>query len=124
MIISYHKKTGKIIGTIDGRKHSKDHLNMWIGNREETERIVVTGEIIKKNPYFEKVEILEDTGVAGDLGEAMYRKVVKKVKEVKEVVEAPKTNYSMNTSTAAVKQSKLDKFDSLFDEEESDDLPF
>ena len=46
------------------------------------------------------------------------------IDDEKEVVEAPKTNYSMNTSTAAVKQSKLDKFDSLFDEEESDDLPF
>jgi hypothetical protein len=31
----------------------------------------------------------------------------------------------MNTSTAAVKQSKLDKFDSLFEEDNaSDDLPF
>jgi hypothetical protein len=39
-----------------------------------------------------------------------------------EITEAPKTNYSLNTSTAAVKQSKLDKFDSLFEEE--DDLPF
>ena len=46
------------------------------------------------------------------------------IDDEKEVAEAPKTNYSMNTSTAAVKQSKLDKFDSLFDEEESDDLPF
>jgi hypothetical protein len=39
-----------------------------------------------------------------------------------EITEAPKTNYSLNTSTASVKQSKLDKFDSLFEEE--DDLPF
>jgi len=46
------------------------------------------------------------------------------IDDEKEVAEAPKTNYSMNTSTAAVKQSKLDKFDSLFEEEESDDLPF
>jgi hypothetical protein len=47
------------------------------------------------------------------------------VDDEKEVVEAPKTHYSMNTSTAAVKQSKLDKFDSLFEEDNaSDDLPF
>jgi len=39
-----------------------------------------------------------------------------------EIEEAPKTNYSLNTSAQAVKQSKLDKFDSLFEEE--DDLPF
>ena len=36
--------------------------------------------------------------------------------------EVPQTNYSLNTSANAVKQSKLDKFDSLF--EEDDDLPF
>jgi hypothetical protein len=34
----------------------------------------------------------------------------------------PTTNYSLNTSAQAVKQTKLDKFDSLF--EEDDDLPF
>jgi hypothetical protein len=41
-----------------------------------------------------------------------------------EVEEAPKTNYSLNTSTTNVKQSKADKFDSLFEEESGDDLPF
>jgi hypothetical protein len=39
-----------------------------------------------------------------------------------EIESAPKTNYSLNTSITAVKQSKLDKFDSLFEEE--NDLPF
>ena len=34
------------------------------------------------------------------------------------------TNYSLNTSTENVKQTKLDKFDSLFDGEDDDDLPF
>ena len=34
-------------------------------------------------------------------------------------------NYSLNASSNQVKQTKLDKFDSLFDEEDnSDDLPF
>ncbi len=33
-------------------------------------------------------------------------------------------NYSLNTSNSQVKQTKLDKFDSLFDEDETDDLPF
>ena len=33
-------------------------------------------------------------------------------------------NYSLNTSNTQVKQTKLDKFDSLFDEEDKDDLPF
>ena len=33
-------------------------------------------------------------------------------------------NYSLNTSNTQVKQTKLDKFDSLFDEDKTDDLPF
>ena len=33
-------------------------------------------------------------------------------------------NYSVKTSTETVKQTKLDKFDSLFDEEKDNDLPF
>jgi hypothetical protein len=43
----------------------------------------------------------------------------------KDIDSAPKTNYSMNTSTQKVKSTKLDKFDSLFDgEKSSDGLPF
>ena len=34
------------------------------------------------------------------------------------------TNYSLNTSASNVKQTKLDKFDSLFDDDKEDDLPF
>jgi hypothetical protein len=45
------------------------------------------------------------------------------IDDEKEAEEAPKTHYSMNTSTQAVKQSKLDKFDSMF-EGEDNDLPF
>ena len=33
-------------------------------------------------------------------------------------------SYQGTTSTENVKQTKLDKFDSLFEEEEGDDLPF
>ena len=37
-----------------------------------------------------------------------------------EVEEAPKTNYSLNTSAKTIKQSKADKFDQMFES----DLPF
>jgi hypothetical protein len=39
MIIFYNKKTGKIVGNIEGRIH-KDHMNMWVGDRSITDRIV------------------------------------------------------------------------------------
>lgn len=41
MIIFYDKKTGRIVGEIDGRIHSKEHLKMWIGDKKETERLIV-----------------------------------------------------------------------------------
>lgn len=64
MIIFYNKQNGDIIGTINGRVHTKEHLNMWIGNKEETERIVCqwkkndTGEMKPDTQpeLFEKIE--------------------------------------------------------------------
>jgi|SRR3972149_340217 len=41
MIIFYNKKTGDIVGTIDGRIHAEDHLKMWVGTKEENDRIIV-----------------------------------------------------------------------------------
>ena len=73
-------------------------------------------DVFKRVPFEEMKEALqswltpEDAASEGDI-----------IDDEKEN-EAPKTNYSLNTSANAVKQSKLDKFDSLF--EEDDDLPF
>ena len=41
MILFYNRKTGRIIGKIDGRVHSEDHLKMWYGTKEENERIII-----------------------------------------------------------------------------------
>jgi hypothetical protein len=85
----------------------------WLENQVDP-----TG-VFKKVPYEEMKEALEswltpeDSAQEGDI-----------IDDEKEVEEAPKTNYSMNTSTQNVKATKLDKFDSLFDEDEDDGLPF
>lgn len=47
MIIFFNKNTGNILGTIDGRIHSKDHLNVWIGDKENTHRLVINWKISK-----------------------------------------------------------------------------
>lgn len=44
MIIYYNKETGNIVGTTDGRIHDENHLNMWIGSREENDRLVINWE--------------------------------------------------------------------------------
>lgn len=41
MIVFYNRNTGNIIGTIDGRVHTKEQLGMWIGDKSETKRLVV-----------------------------------------------------------------------------------
>lgn len=51
MILFYNKQTGNIIGTIDGRIHSEDHLKMWVGKKEETERIICQWKPVK---WFDK----------------------------------------------------------------------
>lgn len=47
MIIFFNRKTGKIEGTIAGRVHDKQHLNMWIGDKAETDRIVIQWEPVR-----------------------------------------------------------------------------
>ena len=56
MIIFYDKKTREIIGTVDGRVHTPQHLKMWIGNPETTGKYVVPFE---PNVVEEKVPIKE-----------------------------------------------------------------
>ncbi len=41
MIIFYDKTNGNIIGTIDGRVHIEAQLNMWIGDKNKTDRLIV-----------------------------------------------------------------------------------
>ena len=40
MIIFFNKKSGNIVGTIEGRINGEDHLRMWIGSTNENGRIV------------------------------------------------------------------------------------
>ena len=47
MIIFFNKKTGDIGGIIDGRIHPEVHLNMWIGDKKETDRIVCNWKAVK-----------------------------------------------------------------------------
>lgn len=59
MIIFYNKENGEISGTIDGRVHTQEHLNMWVGNKEETERIICNWEKVGEEylPTIEPKEI-------------------------------------------------------------------
>lgn len=41
MIIFYRKTTGEIVGTIEGRVHLEEQLGMWMGDKNEIDRIVV-----------------------------------------------------------------------------------
>lgn len=47
MIIFYDKITGKIEGTIDGRVHTEDHLKMWVGDPDKTDRLIVNWKAVK-----------------------------------------------------------------------------
>jgi hypothetical protein len=47
MIIFYDKSTGNITGTVDGRIHPEDHLKMWVGDKDTTDRIIVSWKPVK-----------------------------------------------------------------------------
>jgi len=74
-------------------------------------------DVFKRIPFEEMKEALQSWLTP----ETEEGSIVDDEKEPK-IESVPKTNYSLNTSITAVKQSKLDKFDSLFEEE--NDLPF
>lgn len=40
MMIFYEKDTGRIVGTVNGRIHSPEEMNMWVGDKDKTERII------------------------------------------------------------------------------------
>lgn len=51
MIIYYKKPTGEIVGTVDGRIHTEEQLKIWIGDPQETDRIIINWKPIK---WFDK----------------------------------------------------------------------
>lgn len=57
MIIFYDKSDGRIVGSINGRSHTKQESNMWVGKQGETDRIFYLPgmplfEFIEKDPKF------------------------------------------------------------------------
>ena len=87
-------------------------VESWLSNQVDPQGV------FKQVPYDEMKSNLqswlspEDAAQEGDI-----------IDDEKEST-TPQTNYSLNTSTDNVKKTKLDKFDSLFDESNSNDLPF
>jgi hypothetical protein len=78
-MIIFYTKTGEIIGNIEGRVHSNEHLRMWVG--EDTERIVC--QWVQKDGKF-KPTIQEDIFIKLDSGESKLSdfKVNTKTKEL------------------------------------------
>ena len=91
-----------------------DQIELWLENQVDPQGV------FKKIPYEEMKEALESWLTPEDA--AQEGDIIDDEKDT----DTPKTNYSVNTSVQNVKQNKLDKFDSLFDEDsnKTDDLPF
>ena len=51
MIVFYITKTGRVVGTIEGRIHGKEHLDIWIGGRNKTSRIIYNWKKNKLGKY-------------------------------------------------------------------------
>jgi len=82
MIIFYNKETGKIEGTIDARIHNEQHLKMWIGDRDKTERLIIPWKVTETKEVDQKITVMEPIkNTITENGEPMYRKVQKMVKK-------------------------------------------
>ena len=65
MIVFYNLKTGIIEGTIEGRIHDEGQLRMWVGDPDETGRIVCQWKATGNGTEFEP-EIQRNLFIAFD----------------------------------------------------------
>lgn len=62
MIVFYKRDTGDIVGTIEGRIHAAGQLNIWIGEKQEVDRLVLDWIPIRKEPRTIKENVFDDNG--------------------------------------------------------------
>ena len=74
MIVFADKKSGKIIGTIDGRIHSEAHLRMWLGDKKTTERIIISWKSVVDGEEEVLQEALQKVG-KDESGQTLFKKV-------------------------------------------------
>ena len=60
MILFFSKDDGKILGTVEGRIHSPNHLKMWIGDVETTERLIIEYIKVREDEEIYYEPILEE----------------------------------------------------------------
>ncbi len=83
MIVFVDKKTNKVVGTVAGRVHSPQQLNIWIPNKEESYRL-----IINWKPVNERFEVQEKKVIDGyvqdeeGFDQPRYRTIRQKIKLV------------------------------------------
>ena len=59
-MIFYDKVTGEIVGTVHGRIHEEEEKKMWVGSKEETDRIIYEWSEIKGGGFELPKETTED----------------------------------------------------------------
>ena len=106
----YNRTTASPSMKVTALSDDASQVESWLDNQVDPQSV------FKQVPYDEMKAALESWLTPED--DYQEGDIIDDEKPVEE------TNYSLNTSTENVKQTKLDKFDSLFDEEEGDDLPF
>ena len=108
----YNRTTASPSMKVTSASDDASQVENWLENQRDPK------EVFKRYSFEEMKESLEsfltpeDAPQEGDI-----------IDEEKPT-DAPKTHYSVNTSTDTVKKTKLDKFDDMFSDDDSNDLPF
>lgn len=87
MIVFYSRDTGEIIGTIEGRVHTAGQLNMWIGEKQEVDRLVLDWEPVRKESRTIKENVLDDNNnVIGTVDKQVLVSIYEPKSEQKELI--------------------------------------
>lgn len=62
MVVYYFTDTGLISGTIEGRRHTPQQLNMWVGDKDKTERIIIDWKISREYEEIIEKEVQDGYG--------------------------------------------------------------
>jgi hypothetical protein len=108
---SYNKSSVRVKTKQTPLSENATEVKQWLETQPNPEGVFKKWSYEEMKQSLVKFLVPEDAAEEGD--------IIDDEKEP-EVTEAPKSNYSLNTSAKTVKQSKADKFDEMFES----DLPF
>lgn len=108
----YNRTTASPSMKVTAASDDASQVENWLENQRDPKDVFKRYSFEEMKESLESFLTPEDAAQEGD------------IIDDEKPTDTPKTHYSVNTSTDTVKKTKLDKFDDMFSDDNSDDLPF